>query len=399
MQPSPDGSFNAQLGIMPEGRSERWFRARGGSLASPVVVRRGIQAVAFGITAVARADAPDTPIDRLELGVLPAALPTIVTLEFSGSFPDAGEATVSCEMAGDAGQTNLLAGELACLRCAAKPATVALQDPFTIQLDVAATGLCPLISDALGELPVALELVVTGTGAAEKVGTRRVPLSATLRHAVISTQTAEVTGGAEATATLAFPAPVNSIVTLELEPTGELPDGLEVTLAKTELRVSGVAGQLGEVELSLTAADCCATGDYPFTLHVRDQAGGPALEVPVIVTVAKPSFWTCPGKRIAKWTAAVLALGFLAWLIRGFTSPKSFGETAVLARAESHEALAKLGEGDEDWRLVAIARGQQAWDSTGTRRCTSAGPRPRSRACASCPATPASRPAATATRR
>ena len=41
-----------------------------------------------------------------------------------------------------------------------------------------------------------------------------------------------------------------------------------------------------------------------------------------------------------------------AWLIRGFVSPKKFAETAVLARAESHEALSKLGEGDEDWRLV-----------------------------------------------
>jgi HEAT repeat protein len=77
----------------------------------------------------------------------------------------------------------------------------------------------------------------------------------------------------------------------------------------------------------------------------------------VTVHVAKPSFWTCPGKRIAKWTALALAIGFLIWIIRGFTSPKSFGETAVLARGESHEALAKIGEGDEDWRLVRSLEG------------------------------------------
>ncbi len=352
MQPDQDGTFNAQLGIMPEGRSERWFRAKGGSLAAPISTHRGIQAVAFGITSVARADDPDKPIDKLELGVLPAALPTLVTLEFSGSFPDGGEAKVACEIAGEAGQSNLLSGELACLRCTPKPATVVLQDPFTVQVDVAATGLCPQISDALGELPVALELVVTGKGDAEKVGSRRVPMAATLRHAVISPQTAEVTGGAEAQASLQFPAPVNSTVTLGLEPAGELPEDLQVALSQTELRVAGEAGQLAKVGLSLTAADCCSTGDYAFTLRVRDQAGGPALEVPVTVTVQKPSFWTCPGKLIAKGAALALALGFLLWLIRGFTSPKKFGETAVLARAESHEALAKLGEGDEDWRLV-----------------------------------------------
>src|SRR5690606_21547117 len=132
----------------------------------------------------------------------------------------------------------------------------------------------------------------------------------------------------------------------------ELPEGLEVSLATTELRVSGEPGQRGAVELNLSTSDCCATGDYGFTLMVRDQAGGPALEVPVTVTVAKPSFWTCPGKRIAKIAAGLLGLGFLLWLIRGFRSPSKFGETAVLARAESHEALAKLGEGDEDWRLI-----------------------------------------------
>lgn len=352
MQPDQDGTFNAQLGVMPEGRSERWFRAKGGSLAAPILARRGIQAVAFGITSVARADAPDVPIDKVDLGVLPASLPTVLTLEFSGSFPDGGEADVTCGVAGEAGQTNVFAGAQACLKCVPKPSSVGLQDPFTVQVEVAATGLCPMISDKLGELPVALDLVVAGKGAAEKVGTRRVPLSATLRHAVIAPQKVEVTGGEQAEATLSFPAPVNSTVELELVPDGEVPEDLQVALVQTELRVSGKAGDVAEVAISMTAADCCSAGDYAYTLHVRDRAGGPELAIPVTVTVAKPSFWTCPGKMIAMWTAIAVALGFLVWLIRGFTSPKKFAETAVLARAESHEALSKLGEGDEDWRLV-----------------------------------------------
>ncbi|MFO7565499.1 MAG: hypothetical protein R6X02_22850 [Enhygromyxa sp.] len=350
MQPDQDGTFNAQLGIMPEGRSERWFRAKGGSLAAPITARRGIQAVAFGITSVARADEPDKPIDKLDLGILPELHPTLVTLEFSGSFPDGGEAEVGCEVAGDAGRDNLLRGEHACLRCTPKPAAVALQDPFTVQVEVAATGLCPQVSERLGELPVALELVVTGKD--DKVGSRRVPISATLVHAVVEPQVVAVLGGDQAEQALQFPAPVNSTVLLELEPGDEVPEDLEVALAQTQLRVTGKAGELSEVGVSLEAADCCTPGDYGFTLQVRDQAGGPALSIPVTVTVNKPSFWTCPGKLIAKWAALAIALGFLIWLVRGFSSPQKFGETAVLARAESHEALAKLGEGDEDWRLI-----------------------------------------------
>jgi hypothetical protein len=352
MQPDADGTFNAQLGIMAAGRSERWFRAQSGALAAPITIRRSIQAVALGITSIARADAPGQPIDTLELGVLPTPTPTLVSLEFSGSFPEAGEAEVRCRIAGDAGQDDLLAGELACLRCAPTPTTVGLQDPFTVQLELTATGLCPLVSERVGELPVALELVVEGTGAAASIGSRRLPLTATLRHALVSEQTTTILGGSTGTARVAFPVPVNSTVRLALEPDAELPEGLEVALATTELRVSGEAGQRGAVELNLRTSDCCATGDYGFTLTVRDQAGGPALAVPITVTVGKPSFWTCPGKRIAKIVAGLLGLGFLLWLIRGFRSPHGFGETAVLARAESHEALAKLGEGDEDWRLI-----------------------------------------------
>lgn len=354
MQPDTDGTFNAQLGIMPEGRSDRWFRARGGSLAQAITIQRGIQAVAFGITSVARADAPEQPIDALELGVLPQALPSVVTLEFSGSFPDGGEAEVRCEVGGDIGQDDPMSGALACLRCAATPGTVALQDPFTVQVEVSATSFCPLVSEQLGvqSLAVALDLVVEAKGAAEKVGTRRIPIRTSLHYATVHPQFATVTGGDQAEATLQFPGPVNAALELELMPDGEVPDGLEVALAQTELRRTGEPGSIVEVGITLAATDCCAEGDYPFVLRVRDASGGPHLAIPVTITVAKPSFWVCPGKAIAKWTAVALALGFLAWLIRGFTSPAKFGDTAVLVRAESHEALAKVGEGDEDWRLV-----------------------------------------------
>lgn len=356
MQPDQDGSFNAQLGVMPEGRSERWFRAHGGALATPVAAHRGIQAVAFGITAVARADEPDKPIDGLDLGVLPQALPQVVTLEFSGSFPDGSEAQVRCEVAGDAGQANLLAGELACLRCVPTPSTVALQDPFTLQVEIQASSLCPMISAKLGELPVALDLSITPSDPASKVGSRRVPIRALLRHAIIEPQTAEVTGGQSGKATLRFPAPVNASVELSLEADGELPEDLaehlSVALAQTQLRLTGEPGGEAEVALSLEAAECCSAGDYPFTLHVRDAAGGPQLDIPVTVTVLAPSFWVCPGKTILKWTLLALGIGFLAWLIRGFSSPAKFAQTAVLARAETHEALSKLNEGDEDWRLT-----------------------------------------------
>lgn len=355
MQPDEDGTFNAQLGVLAEGRHERWFRAHAGSLAEPILASRSIQSLAFGITSVARADAPDEPIAKLELGVLPQALPTVVTLEYSGSFPDGGEAEVACTIAGDAGRDDPLAGELACLRCQPKPSTVALQDPFSIQVEISASSFCPMLSEGLGELPVALDLTVAGVGAAEKVGERRVPITATLRHATLEPQGATVTGGEAATAELRFPSPVNANVEFTLEPGPEardLGDDLRVRLRESSRRITGEAGSDATVEIELEARDCCSAGDYDYTLHVRDREGGPSLAIPVTVTVAKPSFWVCPGKIILKWTLVAAGVGLLFWLVRGFTSPAKFNETAVLARAETHDALAKLGEGDEDWRLV-----------------------------------------------
>ena len=356
MQPDRDGTFNAQLGIMPEGRTERWFRAKGGSLASPVIARRGIQAVTFGITNIARAEAPDTPITELDLGVFPQPLPQLLTLEFSGSFPDGSEAEVRCEIAGDAGELDPLGGTEPCLRCAATPARVALQDPFTVQLEVQASNLCPLLSDNLTELPVALELVVEArpdsAPEAAKMAPRRLPIRAVLRHALLTAQRVEVTGGGEAYAALEFPRPVNGAVELEFVAEQEVPEGLRAALASSELRLTGEPGETATVELELAATDCCAAGDYLHTLRVRGTAGGPELSIPVTVRVAKPSLWICPGKTIAKGVLAALGLAFLFWLIRGFTSPQSFAETAVLARAETHEALSKLNDADPDWRLV-----------------------------------------------
>ena len=355
MQPDGDGTFNAQLGVLPEGRHDRWFRANGGSLAQPVIAARGIQSVAFGITSVARSDDPDVPIASLDLGVLPQALPTVLTLEYGGSFPEGSQAEVSCAVAGDAGSANPMAGELPCLFCQATPTTVNLQDPFSIQLEVRATSFCPMISESVGELPVALDLTVKGIAAAEKVGERRLPITTKLRHAKIEPQAVSVTGGqTDQTATVAFPAPVNANVAFTLEPvdSNAVDERLSVALAISEQRLGGEPGQTATVDLKLSAGDCCTAGDYAYTLTVRDQAGGPALTIPVTVTVAKPSFWVCPGKQILKWTLVALGVGFFIWLIRGFTSPAKFGDAAVLARAESHEALSKVGEGDEDWRMI-----------------------------------------------
>ncbi|NVB40386.1 VWA domain-containing protein [Pseudenhygromyxa sp. WMMC2535] len=376
MQPHPDGTFNAQLGVLTNGRHERTFRATGASLALPVSARRGVQASAFGITTVARADKPDVPLESIELGVLPQALPTVLTLQVSGSFPEAGQAEVSCTVTGDAGAIDPLAGELPCLRCVPSPATVDLQDPFSVQVEIHASNFCPLISselsstksdpngDAKGdakedagprELPVALDLVIAGTGSAAGLDPRRLPIIATLRHATAAPQTASVTGGETAQATLSFPAPVSAKLELSLEPDDPdaVPEGLRPTLAETEQQIHNEGpGETASVQVELTASDCCSAGDYPFSLVVRDAAGGPYLSVPVTISVAKPSFWVCPGKTIAKWAALALGVGFLIWLVRGFTSPAKFAKTAVLARAESHNALSKLGEGDEDWRLV-----------------------------------------------
>lgn len=364
MQPGQDGIFNAQLGVMAQGRSDRWFRAHGGSLAAPLTARRGIQAVAFGITSVASADAPDEPLAKIELGVLPKPVADVISLEFSGSFPEGSEATVRCEITGDAGETDLLAGELPCLRCVPTPASVALQDPFTVQVEIETSSLCPqlsagLISAGASELPVALDLIVEATPDsapdAAKIAPRRVPLRATLRHAPVVDQRATVTGGARAEGlTLSFPRPVNGSVELALTPVDEaaVPEGLTASLAETELRLSGAPGETASVGLSLSASDCCTTGSFTYELSVRDPSGGPGLVVPVIIDVHEPSFWVCPGKIIAKVGLGVAAIGLLIWLIHGLVSPPSFADGAVLARAESHEALAKLSDGDPDWRLV-----------------------------------------------
>lgn len=367
MQPDSDGSFNAQLGVLSEGRHERWFRADHGALARPVVARRAIQSSAFGITSVARADKPDAPIESVDLGVFPKPVPTVLTLQYAGSFPEGSEAEVRCAAAGGDAM-DLLGGEDPCVRCEPSPATAALQDPFTIQVTVSAASYCPAIQElAEGrsegaengpvELPLALELTVSGKGSAQAIGERRLALTGTLRQAAAEPQQLRVTGGSSALGELEFPAPVSAKVELSLEPS-EAAEGLgkdlEFALVDTSLRLAGDPGERASVKVELRARDCCQAGEYPMTLRVRDttEGSGSTLTVPVTLVVAKPSFWVCPGKTIAKIAAALLGLGLLIWLIRGFTSPHKFAETAVLARAESHKVLSKLSEGDEDWRLI-----------------------------------------------
>ena len=146
---------------------------------------------------------------------------------------------------------------------------------------------------------MALDLVVEATGAAAKVGTRRVPIRATLRHALVEPQAATVTGGQEATGSLSFPAPANASVELELLPDADIPEDLSVALDESQLRLSGEPGGTAEVSLSLAAADCCSAGDYPHTLRLHDAAGGPTLELPVTITVVKPSFPTPLHRRLS----------------------------------------------------------------------------------------------------
>ncbi len=356
MQPAEDGTFNAQLGVIAEGRHERWFRAEGGALAQPVTASRGFQSMAFGITQVARAEAPDQPIETVELGALPQALTSVITLELSGSFPAGASAALSCTVQDSVGQMNLLEGELSCLRCTPKQTSVALQDPVTVQVEVAATSFCPTLSEALGELPVALDLLVKPDpvpgSEGDQIAERRIPLRGKLRYAKLEPQRVEFVAGSSQKVSVSVPAAVNAEVALELEPLDEVPEELEVELATAELRMGSEPGSTTSIELALAASGCCETGEYRYSLTLRDKAGGPTITVPVTVSVTKPSFWVCPGKQIAMGLGAAALLGLLIWTIRGFTSPAKFADSAVLVRAESHEALAKVVDGDEDWRLV-----------------------------------------------
>ncbi|MFV8755343.1 hypothetical protein ACNOYE_32735 [Nannocystaceae bacterium ST9] len=348
MQPGTDGSFNAQLGVFAKGRHERWFRASGGSLARPITTARGFQSMAFGIADVRKPGA-DQPLDTLALGLLPQPGPaTRVALEIAGSFPAGAEAELACELA---------EGSSACFSCSVLPTRVAMQDPFRIELEAEASAICPALHETDGVANVSATLWLRpkpdAEGKPSEIPAWRLPITAELRYAVIEPQRVSAIAGESTEVRVTIPAPVGGdgvALDFTIEASGELPEGLVIEPIVAQQTFSGHAGETAELGLRVSSPDCCDAGDYSLVLVAR--AGDEAMRVPLTVTIEKPSFWTCPGKQIVIGLAGLAALGLLIWLVRGFTSPAKFADGAVLVRAESHEALAKVVDGDEDWRLV-----------------------------------------------
>jgi hypothetical protein len=307
--------------------------------------------MAFGIS-----HASGGLIERLELvdvGLLPQAGGITIPLEISGSFPAGARAEVACEIA------DVRAGSPAeCFACKVQPTSVALQDPFSINIEPSASPLCPALHEAKGHATVSATLWVRPTpdsdGKPSEMAAWQLPITAKLEYAVVEVQRVSVTAGAEAEVSVTVPVPVRGggaiAMDFTIEPAAELPEGLVIE-PQTDHRIHDVVtGDTTEVTLRVRSPDCCEAGDYQLVLIARDGESG--LRIPVTLTVEKPSFWTCPGKQIAMGLAGLAALGLLIWLVRGFTSPAKFADAAVLVRGESHEALAKVVDGDEDWRLV-----------------------------------------------
>lgn len=350
MQPSAEGSFNAQLGVFAKGRHERWFRAAKGSLARPLMTARAFAAMAFGVAEVRR-QGGEAPIDALELGVLPqpGALAT-TTLEFAGSFPAGSAAELACELG---------EGTPACFACEVLQPEVVLQDPFRVELRASASPLCPALHESDGEAAIAATLVVRpkpdAQGKPSELPEHRLALRGELRYAVVEAQTIAAKAGDEARVSLQVPAPVGGSdgVALEfaIEPGPGVPADLIVEPIEPRRVFEAEPGERATIELRVRSPDCCDAGEYPFTLVVSGPQGA-TLRVPVTLQLEAASFWTCPGKQIALGLAGLAAIGLVVWLIRGFTSPAKFADAAVLVRAESHEALVKVVDGDEDWRLV-----------------------------------------------
>jgi len=354
MQPDADGTFNAQLGAAPEGgRHERTFRAHGGALALPVTTKRAFQAMSFGISELRRAGAPE-PVHSLELGELPMATIETITLEGRGAFPASASADVSCSIDGDAAIRE-------CLVCRPSSPTVALQDPLSLQVEVGATPFCPAISDNSGQpLPVRMRLEITPKGeAAASLGPTVLPISATLKYAPNRERAISLMGGGEGTQKIAVPSPLSASVKVRV--IGEdLPDDLFIEPESENVRLeAAVAGDVDHVTLRVASEDCCSPTTYRAELRLQAEAGGPELSVPLVITVQDPGFWVCPGKKILRWTLVGLGLLTLLWILRGFVSPAKFPSGVVLAYAESHSALSKLGEGDEGWLRI------ERFDETG----------------------------------
>jgi len=338
MQPGEDGTFHAVLGDLPVGRHERAFRASGGALAFPVIERRGFAAVSFGVRQVARAEAPDTPIERVDLGRLPSEVATDRTLLVSGSFPAGARAAVSCRVEGAVAE---------CVRCDPGTAEVALQDRLTLQVRVEASPYCELAASG-GPLPVSAHLTLTPTGpAAGALAPYTIPLRGELAYAPIEPIEVEVVGGDTVTQEVEVPAPraltaVAGAVELDA-------DGLEAAwLGPDRLRADD-AGH-ATARLRVQAAECCTPRTYEGTLRLRAETS--TLEVPLRVTVTDPGFWVCPFRRILRWTGAALALLLLLWTVRGFLAPPRFRDGALLLYADTHQRLIELREGDDGYRRL-----------------------------------------------
>lgn len=347
MQPADDGTWNAQLGAdVVTGRHERFFRARGGALAAPVVQRAGFVAMTYGVRFIARAEAPTTPVTELDLGRLPRETADTLSLVVSGAFPAGARARVRCEPEGDIAAAR-------CIRCAPVADELALQDGAELQVRVSGEPFCQPVSEDRGrDMPVRVRLVLepSGSGGAE-VSRFELPMRSVLHYPALVPATLRVGGGESLSQALIAPLPIPNVpVRLALE-RGDAPEDLTIVrggvgAATLEER------RLGGLRVTVAAEECCSEGHYPMTAVLAPVAGGASLRVPVDVEVIDPGFWVCPGRKILRWGAAILALLFLVWLVRGFVSPARFRDGALLLHAESHEALSALREGDDGWREV-----------------------------------------------
>lgn len=335
MQPGADGSFQAMLGDLPLGRHERTFRAHGGALAFPVETRRSTASVAFGVQRVARAEHPDESLATLELGTMPRAGLTPATLRFHGAYPANARAQVRCVVERAANE---------CFTCTPRESSVALQDPAQVQVDFRPSDLCPAASEH-GELPITARLELIAIGDAESsVGSHALPIRGLLRYAASSAIELSLEGGGHAETSAAVPAPsALSDVTATIEL-----DNSDLTLSARAGRLRADAEGRAPITLIADADECCSTGDYEGFVILR--SGESELRVPLRVHVDDPGFWVCPGRKILRWTLAILGVLFLVWLVRGLLGPAQFRKGALILWAESHDQLLRLRDGDDGWR-------------------------------------------------
>jgi hypothetical protein len=337
MQPAADGTFNAQLGAeFPSGRHERFFRASGGALASPVIEHRGFSAMAFGVQSVALASEPARTLDRLDVGDLPKPTTSDVQLVVRGAFPAGASARLRCDVDADARVRE-------CVTCTPNAETMALQDPMTVQLAIAATPFCPVVSEGTGSTPIRLALAIEPSST--DMTPHTFPIAATLRYATVQPIEIAIVAGETSTIEARVPAPFGAEVTVEASS-----DEGDVELAAPSVRLEADAEGRDTLAITTEVSDCCSSGTFDGGIVLR--AGESSLAVPVKITVSDPGFWTCPGKQIAFFVALAVALGILFWIVRGFMSPATFGRGAVLMFATSHDGLLGLRDGDDGWRRL-----------------------------------------------